>query len=81
VFAHHIAYRHENGDIEEFLGSGLTLSSARQNSVYAAMAAVSIRQETFALARVINGLATSKSTSRKGTDGKLETRRYLAALL
>jgi hypothetical protein len=40
MFAHHVSYRYANGDIEEFIGSGLTPSSARQNGVWRAKAAV-----------------------------------------
>ena len=40
MFVHHIAYQHQNGDIEEFAGSGLTPAAARQNGVYCALSAV-----------------------------------------
>jgi hypothetical protein len=81
MFAHHIAYLHENGDIEEFLGSGLSLSSALQNGVYAAKAAVSIRRETFTLARIIDGFTTKAATERAGINAKIETHRYISVLL
>jgi hypothetical protein len=33
MFVHHIAYRHENGTIEEFAGRGMTPAAARQDGV------------------------------------------------
>jgi hypothetical protein len=81
MFAHHIAYRHDNGDIEEFLGSGLSQASARQNSVYAAKAAVSLRHEAFSVARIVDGPTMGRAADRARINAKIEAHQYLSALL
>jgi len=82
MFVHHIAYRHTSGDIEEFVGSGLTPSSAHQNSVYCAKSAVvNIRRETFTTARIIDNLKTRAPKERSRINANVKTQSYLAALL
>jgi len=40
MFVHHIVYLFANGELKEFVGSGLSPASARQNSIYVAKAFV-----------------------------------------
>ncbi len=68
MFVHHISYRYENGDIEEFVGFGLTPASAQQNSVFCATGVVrSTRGEAFTPARVsdITALRQRQNANRK----------------
>jgi hypothetical protein len=78
MFVHHISYRYENGDVEEFVGFGLTPSAAQQNSVFCAKGVVrSTRGEAFAPHRAID-ITALREPSRQNTH--IETRAYLAAL-
>ncbi len=78
MFVHHISYRYENGDTEEFVGFGLTQSAAQQNSVFCAQGVVrSTRGEAFTADRAID-ITALREPSRHNTDR--ETRAYLAAL-
>jgi hypothetical protein len=78
MFVHHISYRYENGDTQEFVGYGLTPSAARENSVFCAQGVVrSTRGEAFALDRAID-ISALREPSRQNTD--IKTRAHLAAL-
>jgi hypothetical protein len=82
MFVHHIAYQHQNGDIEEFAGSGLTPAAARQNGVYCALSAVRTgRGERFDQARIVVDPASAPASHRSLVNAKIPSLAYLAALL
>jgi hypothetical protein len=82
MFVHHLAYRYENGDVEEFVGFGLTPSSAHQNSVNCAKAVVlATRSETFTMARIDDDAERRTTRERSQINAAIKTRSYLAALL
>jgi hypothetical protein len=81
MFVHRISYRHGNGDVEEFIGCGLTPSSAAQNSVYCAQTVVlTTRGETFMLAQIDHD-TKEPSRERSSINAAIKTRSYVAALL
>ncbi len=81
MFVHHIAYRHENGELQGFMGAGLTPSAAHQHCITHARAAVSGLGASFAIARVIGDLAVLTPDQRASVSASVPTRSYLAALL
>lgn len=78
MFAHHIAYRFENGALAEFVGTGITPGNARQNGVDQIRAALAAcAGETFSMSRIAD---PERAADRRHTNAAISTRTYITAL-